>query len=88
MAVCYNKLWKLLVDKKMSKADLRRQAFISSNTMTKLNRDDMVALPILDRICHTLDVDYGDIMEHVNELSSDENERDSINERESNKSHF
>ncbi len=67
MAVQYNKLWKLLVDKKMSKADLRRLADISSNTMTKLNRDENVALPILDRICETLDVDYGDIMEHVKE---------------------
>lgn len=67
MAVQYNKLWKLLVDKKMSKADLRRQADISSNTMTKLRRDEMVALPILDRICETLDVDYGDIIEHVRE---------------------
>ncbi len=65
MAVQYNKLWKLLVDKKMSKADLRKQAEISSNTMTKLRRDEMVALPILDRICDTLDVDYGDIVEHV-----------------------
>ena len=65
MAVRYNKLWKLLVDKKMSKADLRRHADISSNTMTKLNRDEMVALPILDRICDTLGVDYGDIVEHV-----------------------
>ena len=67
MAVQYNKLWKLLVDKKMSKADLRRLADISSNTMTKLNRDEMVAMPILDRICETLNVDYGDIMEHVKE---------------------
>ena len=54
MAVQYNKLWKLLVDKKMSKADLRRQADISSNTMTKLRRDEMVALPILDSI-HCID---------------------------------
>lgn len=67
MAVQYNKLWKLLVDKKMSKADLRRQADISSNTMTKLRRDEMVALPIRDRICSTLKVDYGDIIEHVEE---------------------
>lgn len=65
MAVRYNKLWKLLVDKKMSKADLRRTADISPNTMTKLNRDEIVALPILDRICETLDVDYGDIIEHI-----------------------
>ena len=33
--------------------------------MTKLRRDEIVALPILDRICETLDVDYGDIIEHV-----------------------
>ena len=65
MAVQYNKLWKLLVDKKMSKADLRKQAEISSNTMTKLRKDEFVALSILDRICETLDVDYGDIIEHV-----------------------
>ena len=67
MAVQYNKLWKLLVDKKISKADLRRMADISSNTMTKLNRDEMVAMPILDRICETLKVDYGDVIEHVEE---------------------
>ena len=65
MAVQYNKLWKLLVDKKMSKADLRRLAGISPNTMTKLSKDECVALPILDRICETLKVDYGDIIEHV-----------------------
>ena len=70
MAVQYNKLWKLLVDKKMSKADLRRQADISSNTMTKLRRDEMVALPLLDRICDTLNVDYGDIIEHVTNNAS------------------
>ena len=69
MAVRYNKLWKLLVDRKMSKADLRRTADISPNTMTKLNRDEIVALPILDRICETLDVDYGDIVEHVEETT-------------------
>jgi len=49
----------------MSKADLRKLAEISSNTMTKLRRDEMVALPILDRICEALNVDYGDIIEHV-----------------------
>ncbi len=65
MAVQYNKLWKLLIDKKMSKSDLRKQADISPNTMTKLNHDEIVALPILDRICTALDVDYGYIMEHV-----------------------
>ena len=68
MAVQYNKLWKLLVDRKISKADLRRLTDISSNTMTKLNRDEIVALPILDRICEVLKVDYGDIIEHVEDV--------------------
>ena len=65
MAVSYNKLWKLLIDKKMSAADLRRAADIAPNTMTKLRRDKVVALPILDRICDVLSVDYGDIIEHI-----------------------
>ena len=67
MAVCYKRLWKLLIDKNMSKADLRRQAEISPNTMTKLRKNEMVAMPILDRICDTLEVDYGDIVEHVHD---------------------
>ena len=65
MAVSYNKLWKLLVDKKMSKADLRRATGIAPNTMTKLRRDEMVAMTVLDRICFTLDADFGDIIQYV-----------------------
>ena len=65
MAVSYNKLWKLLVDKKMSKADLRKAAGIAPNTMTKLRRDEPVALLVLDKICETLNTDYGDIMQYT-----------------------
>ena len=65
MAVSYNKLWKLLVDKKMSKSDLRKKAEIAPNTMTKLRRDEEVSLTILSKICKTLNADFGDIMEYV-----------------------
>lgn len=65
MAVRYNKLWKVLIDRKMSKADLRKLADISANTMTKMRKDEFVALAILDRICEALGVDYSDIIEHV-----------------------
>ena len=65
MAVSYNKLWKLLVDKKMSKSDLRKKAEISPNTMTKLRRDEEVSLTILSKICKTLNADFGDIVEYV-----------------------
>ena len=65
MAISYNKLWKLLVDKKMSKADLRKAAGIAPNTMTRLRRDEEVTLTVLNKICKTLDADIGDIMEFV-----------------------
>ena len=67
MAVSYNKLWKLLVDKKMSKADLRRAADLSPNTMTKLRRDEPVAMIVLEKICGAIEVDFGDIIQYIPE---------------------
>ena len=67
MAISYNKLWKLLVDKKMSKADLRKAADIAPNTMTRLRRDEEVTLSVLNRICIVLDVNIGDVMEFTND---------------------
>ena len=67
MAISYNKLWKLLVDKKMSKADLRKAAGIAPNTMTRLRRDEEVTLSVLYKICRSLEVDIGDIMEFISE---------------------
>ena len=69
MAISYNKLWKLLVDKKMSKADLRKAAGIAPNTMTRLRRDEKVTLAVLNKICSTLDVNIGDIMEFMPEAN-------------------
>ena len=65
MAISYDKLWNLLVDKKMSKADLRKQADIAPNTMTKLRRDEAVNLAILMKICKTLNCDFGDIIKYA-----------------------
>lgn len=70
MAISYNKLWKLLVDKKMSKADLRKAAGIAPNTMTRLRRDEEVTLTVLNKICATLEVDIGDVMEFVPDSES------------------
>ena len=67
MAISYNRLWKLLVDKKMSKADLRKAAGIAPNTMTRLWRDEEVTLSVLNRICVALDVNIGDVMEFTND---------------------
>ena len=65
MDISYNKLWKLLVDKKMSKADLRRATGLAPNTMTKLRRDEEVSMSVLARICKVLDADIGDIVEFI-----------------------
>lgn len=73
MALSYNRMWKLLVDKKMSKADLRKAADIAPNTMTKLRHDEAVNLAILGRVCQALNCDFGDIMEYVKETSEDGN---------------
>ena len=63
--ITYNRLWKLLVDKKMSKADLRKAAGIAPNTMTKLRRDQEVSLSVLGRICSVLGVNIGEIMDFI-----------------------
>ena len=63
--ISYNRLWKILIDKKMSKADLRKAAGLAPNTMTKLRRDQEVSLSVLGRICATLEVNIGDVMEFI-----------------------
>lgn len=63
--VSYKPLFKLLVDRNMSKADLRRLADISPNTMTKLRRGEEVSMTILNKICAALNVTYGDIIEYI-----------------------
>ena len=63
MAICYNKLWKLLIDRKMKKKDLLEQAGISRGTLTKLTKDENVSTETLVRICTALKCDISDIVE-------------------------
>lgn len=63
MTFSYNKLWKLLIDRKMSKADLRKAIGVAPNTMTKLNRDEEVTMETLGKICQVLGVNIGDIVD-------------------------
>lgn len=65
MKMSYNKLWKLLIDKKMKKSDLRKNAKISSSTLAKLSNDENVTTDVLVRICNELKCDVVDIMEFV-----------------------
>ena len=65
MRISYNKLWKLLIDRKMSKADLRKAAEISPNTMTKMRRDEEVSMSVLLKIANYLKCDISDMVEFV-----------------------
>ena len=71
MAISYNKLWKVLIDKKMSKADLRRAAGIAPNTMTKLRRDEEVSMAVLIKICTVLNANIGEVMDLVPDANND-----------------
>ena len=64
MSVSYNRLWKLLIDKNMSVADMRRAADIAPNTVTRMKKDQEVTLAVLEKICAVLDADFGDIVEY------------------------
>ena len=63
MAVCFNNLWKLLIDKRMNKSELCKETGISSSTMAKLTKEEHVAMPVLERICAVLDCNISDVME-------------------------
>lgn len=65
MAIHYNKLWKLLIDKNMKKKDLQRLSGVSSATITKLGRNENVNTEILQKICTALECDICDILEFV-----------------------
>ena len=65
MSISYNKLWKLLIDKNMTKTDLRLQADIATSTLAKLSKNEQVSMEVLLKICKVLNCDFDDIIERV-----------------------
>ena len=65
MAVSYNKLWKLLIDKNMKKKELGEAAGISNSLIAKLGKNENVTVDVLVRICTALDCRIEDIMELI-----------------------
>ena len=63
MKVCYDKLWKLLIDKKMKKTDLIREAKISSNVLAKMGKEESVSLESIGKICSVFGCNVDDILE-------------------------
>ena len=64
MAISYNGLWKLLIDKKMKKMDLVDKVGLSSSTLAKMSKDEAVSLTVLEKICDALECDFGDIINY------------------------
>jgi DNA-binding Xre family transcriptional regulator len=66
MVVSYDKLWKLLIDKKMKKVDLMRKAHISSNALSHLSKDKSVSIDVIGKVCCALECTPNDILEFYN----------------------
>lgn len=71
MAISYNRLWKLLIDKELKKTDLVKLAGISSNVVASLGQNKSVSLDSLEKICTSLDCNIEDIMEFTRQKEGD-----------------
>ena len=65
MAVNYNRLWKLLIDKNIKKSELRERAGIGTTTLAKLGKNEHVSMEVVEKICTVLHCQASDIMEFV-----------------------
>ncbi len=63
MHITYDKLWKLMIDKKINKTQLCEKAGITTNAMAKLGKNETVQVEILEKICNVLDCNVDDIIE-------------------------
>ena len=63
MAISYNRLWKLLIDKGMNKTELCRDSGVSTSTISKLGKNEQISMDSMLKICKVLDCDIGDIVE-------------------------
>jgi len=67
MSVSYNKLWHLLLDKKMTKTELRNLAGVSTNVIAKMGRNESISMDTLTKICTALQCDIADVVEMSSE---------------------
>ena len=74
MAVSYNKLWKILIDRKMKKKELAKAADLTRHTMQCLSKDEKVTTEVLARICTALGCGFDDIMEIIPDSNKNKGE--------------
>ena len=68
MQVSYNKLWKMLIDRNMTKADLRKKTKIAPSTFSRMNKGEIVSLEVLMRICLELNCGLDDVVEFSEDI--------------------
>ena len=69
MALCYKKLWKLLIDRDMTRTDLREATGIAPATVSKMSRGESVGAGDLERICASMQCNIGDIVDYVPDVN-------------------
>lgn len=79
MAMCYKKLWKLLIDRDMTRADLREKTGLAPATLAKMTKGEAIGANVLERICETMQCDVGDIMSYVPGVSVQTNANNGVN---------
>ena len=67
MSLSYNKLWKIMIDKDMKKMELKEVTGMGSTTLSKLSKNQPVAMDVLMRICKEFDCNIGDIVDYIND---------------------
>lgn len=70
-AISYDKLWKLLIDKKMNRTDLKEKSEISTASLAKLGKNENLTTAVLLKICSTLDCNISDIMDVIDDPHKD-----------------
>lgn len=63
MAISYDRLWKLLIDRKMNRTELKEASGISFNVLARMGKDEPISFESIEKICFTLGCDIGDIVE-------------------------
>lgn len=79
MAMCYKKLWKLLIDRDMTRADLRDKTGLSPATLAKMSKGEAIGANVLERICETMQCNVGDVMDYVPETHRIQGDNDGDN---------
>ena len=65
MPMCYNKLWKMLIDRNLNKTDLKENSGISFNVLARMGKNEPISMESIEKICVALNCNVGDIMEII-----------------------